>query len=145
MNERLLKLWGRPGLRQFIKFALVGGSGTIVNVAILYSLTEFAGFFYMVSAVAAFFVAMVNNFIWNKIWTFREPLSHRAGSKFVKFFVVSITALCVNLAFLYIFTEFFEIYYVISQVLAIGAALLVNFFGNRLWTFGNDTSLQQPY
>ena len=60
---------------------------------------------------------------------------YKVVKKCGQFFVVSILALLVNLFFLYLFTEVCGIYYLISQVLAIGISLFVNFFGNKVWTF----------
>lgn len=120
---------------EFFKFSLVGGIGTLVNIAILYLLTEKAGVYYIISAIFSFIVAMTNNFILNKIWTFKEKIKLDVGKKYLQFGLVSITALIVNLFFLYIFTEFLGIYYIISQILAIGIALIINFLGNKIWTF----------
>jgi len=122
-------------VKEFVKFGVVGGIGTFVNIAVLYLLTEKAGVYYMVSAIFSFIVAMTNNFILNKIWTFRENIKFKIGKKYLQFGLVSISALLVNLLFLYIFTEFFGVYYLISQVLAIGIALIINFLGNKIWTF----------
>ncbi len=122
-------------ITEFFKFALVGLIGTVINLLILYFLTEFFGIYYLFSAVVAFIVAASNNFILNKIWTFKEKIRDKILSKYVKFFSISITALLVNLFFLYIFTEFLGIYYMISQIIAIGIALIINFLGNKIWTF----------
>ncbi len=122
-------------IKEFAKFAFVGAIGTLINITILYFLTEKAGIYYIISAIFAFLVAMTNNFILNKIWTFKEKIKSDLGKKYLKFGLVSVLTLLVNLFFLYIFTEFFGIYYIISQVLAIGIALILNFFGNKIWTF----------
>lgn len=121
--------------KEFIKFAVVGLIGTIINLAILYFLTELFGVYYIISAIFAFIIAMTSNFILNKIWTFKEDIRENALTKYGKFAIVSIIGLIVNLIFLYVFTEYLGIYYLISQVLAIGIALFVNFFGNKIWTF----------
>lgn len=120
---------------EFFKFALVGGIGALVNIGILYWLTEKIGIYYLVSAIFSFIVAMTINFTFNKIWTFKEHIKLEIGKKYLQFGLVSITALLVNLFFLYIFTEMFGIYYIISQILAIGIALIINFLGNKIWTF----------
>ena len=57
---------------EFFKFAFVGGSGTIINVLILYYLTEKVGIYYMFSAIISFIIAMSSNFFLNKIWTFSK-------------------------------------------------------------------------
>ena len=122
-------------IREFIKFGIVGAIGTFVNIIILYLLTEKIGIYYLISAIFSFVVAMSSNFILNKIWTFKENIRAGFGKKYLQFSIVSISALLVNLFFLYIFTEVLGIYYIISQVLAIGVALIVNFIGNKAWTF----------
>ena len=122
-------------INEFFKFAFVGGIGTIINIAILYLLTEKLGIYYLISAIFSFIIAMSSNFILNKVWTFKENIKLGIGKKYLQFGLVSITALLVNLFFLYIFTEFFKIYYLISQVLAIGISFIVNFVGNKIWTF----------
>lgn len=122
-------------LTEFFKFAVVGLIGTLVNVFILYLLTNYLGFYYLVSAVFSFFVAMSHNYLFNKLWTFKEKINHHFTKKYMKFFCVSLIALIVNLFFLYVFTEFFSIYYLISQVLAIGITLIINYAGNKIWTF----------
>ncbi|MEM0465386.1 MAG: glycosyltransferase family 2 protein [Candidatus Pacearchaeota archaeon] len=120
---------------EFFKFAFIGGIGTLINISILYYLTEKFKIYYLLAAIFSFFIAMTFNFFLNKIWTFKEKIKSNIKKKYIKFFAVSITALLVNLFFLYIFTELMKIYYIISQIMAIGIALIINFLGNKLWTF----------
>lgn len=125
----------KGSIKEFFKFAIVGGMGTVWTILILYLLTEFAGIYYIMSATLAFLFAMTHNFVLNKIWTFKEKIRANIKSKYIKFAIVSVVALGVNLSFLYIFTEFLGIYYLISQVLAIGVALIINFLGSKIWAF----------
>lgn len=122
-------------IKEFFKFVSVGLVGTFLNISFFYYLTEYAGIYYMISAVFAFLVVVTSNFIFNKIWTFKEKLKESVLKKYALFYSVSITALLVNLLFLFVFTEIFGMYYVISQILAIGIALTINFMGNKIWTF----------
>ena len=122
-------------IKEFIKFGVVGGIGTLINIIILFLLTEKVGVYYLISAIFSFIVAMSGNFILNKIWTFKENVKLGIGKKYLQFGLVSVSALLVNLFFLYLFTEIFGIYYIISQILAIGIALIINFLGNKIWTF----------
>ena len=125
----------RKVIDEFFKFGLIGILGTLVNLFILYVFTEFAGIFYLISAIIAFFVAATHNFILNKIWTFKEKINYLFTKKYIQFLIVSISSLVINLIFLYIFTEFFNIYYMVSQALAIGVSFIANFIGNKIWTF----------
>jgi len=125
----------KEDVRQFFKFALVGVVNTLINLVVLYVLTDFFKIYYLTSAILAFLVAVTNSFFLNKIWTFKENIRDKAVKKYSKFFVVSLIALLVNLTFLYIFTDVFHVYYLLSQIIAIGISLWVNFLGNKLWTF----------
>jgi len=120
---------------QAFKFAIVGVVNTLINLVVLYIFTEFLGVYYLVSAVFAFIVAVTNSFILNKIWTFKEDIKHKAASRYVKFIIVSIVALVVNLVFLWVMVEYFKMWYMFAQVLAVILNFLINFFGNKIWTF----------
>jgi len=135
--KNLMGYWyyRRKVIDEFFKFGLVGIIGTFINLIVLYIFTEFVGVYYIFSAVIAFLVAVTNNFILNKLWTFKEKIHYFFAKKYVQFFIISIFALLINLLFLYIFTEFLKIYYMISQVLAIGISFIANFIGNKIWTF----------
>jgi len=135
--KNLMGYWPykRKVIDEFFKFGLVGILGMLINLFILYIFTEFVGIYYLISAIIAFFVAVTHNFILNKLWTFKEKINHLFTKKYIQFFIVSIFSLAINLIFLYIFTEFLNIYYMISQALAIGISFIANFIGNKIWTF----------
>lgn len=135
--ENIIKYlpYKKDTIMQFVRFAMVGVIGTFVNIFILYLLTEYYNIYYMVSAFFGFIVAATINFILNKIWTFGESLKTNLTQKYAQFFIVSLIALTVNIIFLYIFTEYFKVYYIVSQIIAIGLSLIINFIGNKIWTF----------
>ncbi len=58
-------------LRQFVKFCLVGGSGVIVDMTILHFLAKRCGWNVSLSKVCSAEAALLNNFLWNEVWTFR--------------------------------------------------------------------------
>ncbi|MEK6875700.1 MAG: GtrA family protein [Nanoarchaeota archaeon] len=124
----------RGFLLQFSKFAIVGVIATAINLFFLYFFTEFFNVYYMLSAVFAFLIADISKYILNKKWTFNDGWGN-FFRKYCNFFIVSLTALILNLALLYAFTEFFGFYYLYSQILAIAISLWVNFIGNKFWTF----------
>lgn len=124
-----------PLIPELLKFAAVGSLGLIINLAVLYALTEFLGLYYLISAVFAFFLAAFSNFTLNKIWTFGENIADRAAVKYAQFMAVSIFALLINLLLLFLLTELVGMHYLLSQIIATGLAFAVNFFGNKFWTF----------
>ena len=69
------------------------------------------------------------------MWTFKEDIKFKTGFRYSKFFIVSTLAALINLSLLYAVTEFFGIWYILSQIIATGFSLVVNFLGNKIWTF----------
>lgn len=121
--------------KQLLKFAFVGGSGYAVNLAVFAVLTHFAGLHHIAAAVAAFAVAVSNNFWWNRHWTFGAGDGH-AGFQAARFFAVSLVGLALNLALLELFVTTLELPELGAQALAVALTMPVNFVGNKLWTFG---------
>ncbi|MGD2248864.1 MAG: GtrA family protein [Candidatus Methanofastidiosia archaeon] len=119
---------------QFIKFCIVGSIGGVITLGVLYGLTEFLNIWYMISAGIAFTLAVSNNFVLNKYWTFKDS-TPKIYHQFVIFFVINVTSLVINLSVLYVITEFMEIWYVKAQIAAILVALSNNYLGNKKFTF----------
>jgi dolichol-phosphate mannosyltransferase len=126
-------------LIRFIKFGIVGGSGILVNMGFLWFFTEIAGLYYLISSVLAIALAMINNFIWNDRWTWRdrgEPGIKAYLSRIIKFIVVSsIAAYIGNLGVLWILTHYFHVYYLISNLIGIAVGTALNYSVNNIWTF----------
>ena len=124
---------------RFIKFGIVGGSGILVNMGFLWFFTEMVGLYYLISSVLAIALAMISNFIWNDLWTWRdrgEPGVKAYLSRMAKFIAVSsIAAYIGNLGILWILTHFFHIYYLISNLIGIAVGTALNYSVNNLWTF----------
>jgi putative flippase GtrA len=120
---------------QLFKFGLVGASGYVVNIAVFALLAEGAGIHHIAAAIGAFCVAVTNNFLWNRHWTFRAGAGH-AGFQAARFVAVSIAGLGVNLIALELLVSVAELPEVPSQAIAVALAMPVNFIGNKLWTFG---------
>ena len=71
--EHLARLvWFEGNIPRFIKFSIVGASGTLVNLGLLYLLVEFGGLNETVAVVISYEISILNNFAWNELWTFRD-------------------------------------------------------------------------
>lgn len=123
---------------QLFQFAVVGGSGYVINLVVFAALTGLADVHHLLAAVAAFAVAVTNNFVLNRIWTFQGQgaRDHHAGFQAARFFTVSIGGLGVNLLVLTLLVDLAAIAELPAQAIAVAAATPVNFIGNKLWTFG---------
>ncbi|KUO41189.1 MAG: hypothetical protein AVW06_01660 [Hadesarchaea archaeon DG-33-1] len=143
MVEIFKKLWylveRRIETKRFLKFCLVGLSGVGVNLGLLWSLTEFLGLFYLLSAVVSVEASILSNFILNEFWTFSDRVNNRSAkpllSRMIKFNGISVAGLAINIVILGVLTEFAGLYYIISELFAIGGATLWNYFANVAFTW----------
>ena len=119
---------------QLLRFATVGASGYVVNLIVFTVAVHGAGFGYALAATLAFIVALANNFVWNRLWTFKAADGH-AGFQAARFIVVSLCAFAFNLLVLFALVEFAGLAEVPAQAIAIAAATPLNFIGNKLWSF----------
>jgi putative flippase GtrA len=119
---------------QLVKFGLVGGSGYLINLAVFAVLAETLGVHHVLAAVGAFGVAVTNNFLLNRHWTFAAGDGH-AGFQAMRFFAVSIAALTINLIALEALVTQASLGDLAAQAIAVAIAMPFNFVGNKLWTF----------
>ncbi|MGI0097861.1 MAG: GtrA family protein [Nitrosopumilaceae archaeon] len=119
------------------KYYAVGASGVLVNLGLLYYLTEYVGLWYFLSYALAISVSITSNFILNKFWTFRDSIdSQRTIVMYVKFVSVSILGMAVQLGSIYVLVESLTVYYMLAALISICIAGSINFIINRRWTFG---------
>ncbi len=128
-------IFSKKILIQICKFAIVGGLGALLNISILFILTEIFKVFYLISEIIAFIFSALQNYLLNKIWTFKEELKSSIFQKGFKYFIISLISLIVNLGTLYILVEFFDFWYLFAEMGAILLSFMINFLGNKIWTF----------
>jgi dolichol-phosphate mannosyltransferase len=114
------------------KFCAVGISGYAVNLAVYKGMLH-AGLHYLTAAVVAFAVAVTNNYVWNRLWTFRGRRGHLYFQG-LRFLIVSLLVLGANLAILKALVEA-GLGKLAAQAVAIILVTPLNFLGNRLWSF----------
>ncbi|HVL88176.1 MAG TPA: GtrA family protein [Candidatus Thermoplasmatota archaeon] len=121
---------------RLLRFMLVGASGVGVNLAVLYTLTEFAGLYYLASGAVATQTAIVTNFLLNDAFTFHDRRSGLRAGRFARYEVVNLGGLCINVAALFAFTELAGFPYMVSALFAVLCAFSFNYALNFHWTYG---------
>ena len=119
---------------QLVKFCVVGATGYVVNLAVYTALLHGFDIFYLLAAFVSFLVAVTNNYLWNRTWTFRAERGHM-GYQGMRFLIVSTFALEANLLVLHLLVRF-GLDEVAAQAIAIVVVTPINFVGNKLWSFG---------
>jgi putative flippase GtrA len=123
----------RHNWEQLAKFCVVGASGYVVNLGVYSLLLNWANLHYSLAATGSFLVAVTNNYVWNRIWTFRHQRGHLAYQG-LRFLIVSVTVYGANLALLTLFVEL-GVGKIVSQAVAVVLVTPLNFLGNKLWSF----------
>jgi putative flippase GtrA len=118
---------------QLAKFGLVGGSGYLINLAV-FALLAGLGVHHVIAAIGAFCVAVTNNFVLNRYWTF-EPGESPSHFQAARFFTVSLASLGLNIAILELLIANHLTGELTAQAIAVALAMPFNFLGNKLWTF----------
>jgi putative flippase GtrA len=133
----LTEIAGRRGVRQFVKFGLVGTSGFLVNFIVFTLLQRVdpnhaEAMHYYVLYSAAFLSGGVSNYWLNRVWTFRS--TGHAVHEGAKFLTVSVIALVVGLLVSALIAPWLGHGHK-TWFIATVAGIFVNFFANKYWTF----------
>lgn len=119
---------------ELVRFAAVGGSGYVVNLLVFAVLVETTSADHKLAALGAFLVAVANNFLWNRRWTFRARAGH-AGFQAARFLTVSVGAFLFSFALLELLVTRGGVPEILAQAISIVCATPLSFLGNKLWTF----------
>lgn len=123
--------------RRLLKFGSVGALGTVTNMAI-YSTLIFLDTNYNIASASAFIVAVSQNFLLNKRWTFSDhdrSITHR----FAKYFALNFLSFLLNLTILNLVIHYFgtdKAVLIVAQILGILGAMVTNFAGSHIFVFG---------
>lgn len=123
-----------------VKFAVVGLSGVLVNMTVLFFFTEILRITYWVSGIIAIEISIIGNFILNDLWTWRDRAKKRLLHRFTQYHIsVGLTAILFNWLLLIILTEVFNVYYLLSNLIGIIVGTVSNYILNDIWTFGKSS------
>lgn len=123
----------------FLKYSIVGATGTGVDLLVLYVLVGIYSYAVIPSAIISFTLAATNNFIFNQIWTFKHTQQNELEKKYhvtyLKFMIISIIGLCFTVILMYLFHTVLFIWYILAKIMTSVVVLLWNYYANKNWTF----------
>lgn len=136
------KIVNKPNFLEFVKYCIVGGTGTIIDVGLYTILTRIFGLYYIYATSISVFIAIFNNFLLNKHWTFKKGRSGQAKKEYFKFLIVSLVNYFLHLGIMYSIVEFTHLENIfgrnedfIAKFIAIFIITISNYLGNKYWTF----------
>jgi putative flippase GtrA len=119
---------------QLGRFVAVGATGYVVNLAVFAACVHLLGINYKIAAVVAFVISVLNNFWWNRHWTFGAKEAHPMHQG-ARFFAVSLIAFGFSYVLLISLVDGAGFPKVIAQAISIAAATPLSFVGQKLWSF----------
>jgi putative flippase GtrA len=142
---------------RFLKFAVVGTIGALIDFGVMNLLTRLAGMDLVPAGTISFICAVISNFIWNRYWTYPESRSRHIVHQLVMFFIVNVAGIGIRVPILHFgeppLMHFFDNNFMHDAVtadilaknftlaIAVGIVMLWNFFINRYWTY-NDVEAE---
>ena len=107
-----------------VQFYIVGASGVLVNLGILYILTDIAGFWYVASQIIAISVSITTNFFFNRYWTFGSHVEDKKNSvMYIKFLIISAIGMAIQLGITVTLVESSAFYHMYGAGIGIVVAL----------------------
>ncbi|NPA62370.1 MAG: glycosyltransferase family 2 protein [Methanococci archaeon] len=119
---------------RMLKFGFVGFLGIFVNIGVLYILTEIFGIYYLISGIIAVELSILHNFLWNYFWTFKDR-NNKFLNSLCKYNLSCLISMVINILVLYTLTQYFGIYYIISDLIGIICGFLANYLLSNHWAF----------
>jgi dolichol-phosphate mannosyltransferase len=147
MNHRMPPTLRRRTFQRFIRFGLVGGSGVLVDMGVLFFFSDprTLSWGLSVSKTLAAEAAIANNFIWNDIWTFQDLSAGNTGwgaraSRFAKFNLVCLAGIGINVLLLTLQVHSLRVNVYLANLVAIFVVSIWNFSMNLRFGWGEAGS-----
>ncbi len=128
-------------IERFSRFLAVGAVGTLLDFSLL-TLLKLAGLPTLLANSLSFTAGLVNNFTWNRLWTFGDAIQPDWRRQLVQFTAVSLVGLALNNLIVLSLEGIFGTLlgqpdwgYLPAKVIATGVVVFWNYFANRMWTF----------
>ena len=122
-----------------MRFAIVGGIGTVVKLGSLWLLVEMGGLHYLGAYPVAFVLTVSSNYLLNSLWTFRDR--ERGLKGYAKYMTLSSFTLCINQGLLWFLSSQLGLWYMWSASLGVLVAFFLNFTISRGWVWRESRSI----
>ncbi|MAT43326.1 MAG: hypothetical protein CL609_13380 [Anaerolineaceae bacterium] len=134
----LKKLWPimPQWLHQIVKFGIVGGINTSVDLGIYWLLTRFIlvdPAFAVIAKAISYTAGVINSYFWNKNFTFRSK--DNSWAAFILFFSINLVAVGINSGIMWLGLHIFHQGELISLLMATGVTLIWNFTTSKFIVF----------
>ena len=133
-------------IKRFVRFGLVGASGVVVDMGVFVLLSDrhLVGWDLSLSKIISAETAIINNFIWNDIWTFRDISPNAANwrtqtARFGKFNLICLAGIGLSVLLLNCQVRLFHLNAYAANSMAIFLVSFWNFWMNLKFAWSKQT------
>lgn len=137
LNITLPVIWNNPKFRQFIFYAVCGGTGVIVDL-VCYSVLIFSGTEYQLANAIGYMAGTVVSFFLNRHFTFKTY--DRTARRLAMFLATAGIGYAISSTMLWTFVRLLNIPPIPSKLMTLAVVLAVQFLINRAVTFRATSS-----
>lgn len=114
-------------LHQMFRYIFSGGVAFVIDISVLWFLTEIVNFHYLVSAVIANIIGLIVTYIFSIYWIFNSRSVKNRAIEFMLFALIGVVGILLTLFFMWLITDIIGISYLISKIITVGIVAVVGF------------------
>lgn len=119
----------------WFRFLISGGIGTVLNLMMVYLLTDVMGIWYLYSTTIAFVISFFVSFTLQKFFTFQDHALDTIRAQAPKYLAVALINMGLNALFMYVLVENVGLHYLLAQIITIGSISVESFIVYRFIVF----------
>lgn len=123
---------------QMFRYVFVGGIAFVVDFFFLWFFSDVCGIYYLISGVFSFIISVLVNYWMSTKWVFNQDNIENKVLEFNLFLLISAIGLVFTEILLWLFTDIFGMYYLISKIIAAILVMFWNFIARRIMFYGKD-------
>ncbi|MGH1455161.1 MAG: GtrA family protein [Alphaproteobacteria bacterium] len=117
------------------KFTVVGAVNTVIDFSVFYFLYNIFGVYYVLAHIGAFFVALINSFYFNAIWTFKNLKKDELFKQVFVFLIIGLIGLGLSSLTIYTLGEWFFNNMYAAKIFAMFVSFVWNYIGSWVFVF----------
>lgn len=125
----------RKGVRELVKFALVGSTSTVIDFIILNICIKFLTLTIPFATFWGFIFGTINGYLLNNRWTFGDRNKSANSRDLIKYTIISAVGLGLTELIMHQLAVKSDLHYNLAKLIAVFIVFFWNFFINRAWTF----------
>jgi putative flippase GtrA len=126
----------KNGFLQFFRYVIVGGMATVVDWSVLFILTDFAHIYYLLSAIFAFILGLITNFLLSKLLVFKANEARiNATMEFLSYAGIGVVGLGITELIMFLLTNCWNVHYMVSKATATIIVLAWNYVARKVFIY----------